>query len=233
MKPSPHDDASDDTERAVRHSLRAAAADFTPPPWPGEAVRARAGRHRRTRRLAQVLPLAAAVTVAALLTAGQLRDRAASGPSGPTAGHSTPAPAGPAVEVVPPNRSLDIGAGLHLRLAPTKLCFSSGAGAWQCKPVATDTGGDPWINPDVRATPDATVYVPVFHGPHSPARMLLTLQGHDYPLRMATLPGSPGYTAGYVAAPPPPASGSLPAETVTAYDRQGSVLATVTVPASG
>jgi hypothetical protein len=186
--------------------------------------------------MAQVLPLAAAVSVAAVLTAGQLRDRAASGPSipsGPTAGHSTPVPEGPAVEVVPPNRSLDIAAGLHLRLAPTKLCFSAGAGAWQCHPVATDNGGDPWIHPDVRTTRGATVYVPVFIGPRSPARMTLTVQGHHYPLRMAALPGAPGYTAGYVAGPPPPASGSLPAATVTAYDRQGNVLATVTVPASG
>lgn len=232
---SPHDDSSDDTESAVRHGLRAAAGEFTPSPWPGEAVRARAGRRRRARRLATVLPMAAAVTVAAVLTAGQLRDRATDGPSGsttPTVGHSTAGPEGPAVEVVQPSRSVDIGAGLRMRLAPTKRCFSSAGGAWQCEAAASDDGGVPWIDPEVRTTPSGTVYVPLFIGPRSPARMTLTVRGHHYPLRMAALPGTPGYATGYLATPPPPVPGSVPETTVTAYDRQGKILATVTEPAS-
>lgn len=179
--------------------------------------------------------MAAAVVVAAVLTAGQVRDRATggpSGPTGPTAGHSTAPPEGSAVEVVSPSRSFDVGAGLRMRLAPTKLCFSSGSGAWQCGAAASDDGGDPWIDPGVRTAPHGTVYVPLFIGPRSPAHMTLTVADHHYPLRMATLPGSPGYTVGYLAAPPPLVAGSLPETTVTAYDRQGHILATVTVPAA-
>ena len=236
MKTPPHDDSSHDTESAVRHGLRAAAGAFTPPPWPAEAVRARAGRRRRARRLAAVLPMAAAVTVAAVMAAGQLGDRATGGPAGPTAppaGHSTAVTRQSPLEVVLPEQSVDIGAGLRMRLAPTKLCFSSGAGAWQCEAAASDDGGEPWIDPEARSARDGTVYVSLYVGPRAPARMTLTVHGRHYPLRMATLPGAPGYAVGYPATPPPEASGSLPETTVTAFDRQGTVLATVTVPASG
>jgi hypothetical protein len=235
---SPHDGRPDDTEAeaAVRHGLRTAAGTVTPSLWPAEAVRARARRARRTRRLATVLPMAAAVTVAAVLTTGLLRDRATGGPSGPTtppAGQSTAVPQGPAVQVVAPERSIDIGAGLRMRLAPTKRCFSSGGSAWQCEDTASDDGGTPWIDPEVRTAPSGTVYVPLFIGPRAPARMTLTFAGrHAYPLRMAALWGAPGYTVGYLATSPPLLSGSLPETTVTAYDQQGNVLATVTEPAS-
>lgn len=236
MRAAPHDDSPDAAECAVRSGLRDAAAAFTPSPWPADAVRERAGRRRRARRLAAALPLAATVAVAAVLTAGQLRDRVMDGPSGPTAPtvrHSTAVPHGPAVEVVPPTRSVDIGAGLRMRLAPTKRCFSADGGAWHCENAAGDDGGTPWIDPEVRTVPRGAVYVPLFVGPRSPARMTLTLRGHHYPLRMAALPGVPGYTAGYLTTPPPPPPGSLPETTVTAYDADGTILATVTVPPSG
>jgi hypothetical protein len=234
---SPHDGrpADADAEAAVRHGLRTAAGAVTPSPWPAEAVRARARRQRRTRRLATVLPVAAAVAVAAVLTTGLLRDPTTGGPSGPTrppAGQSTAVPQGPAVQVLAPDRSIDIGAGLRMRLAPTKRCFSSGGGAWQCEDTASVDGGTPWIDPGIRMAPSGTVYVPLFVGPRAPARMTLTVAGgHSYLLRMATLWGAPGYTVGYLATPPP-LSGALPETTVTAYDRLGNVLATVTEPAS-
>ncbi|MFC4036290.1 hypothetical protein ACFO3J_33315 [Streptomyces polygonati] len=231
MKPSPHDDCPDDTESAVRHALRTAASAFTPSPWPAEAVRERAGRQRRARRLATVLPIAAAVMIAAVLAAGEMRDRATGRPSGLTpaaSGRSTAGTEGSAVEVVPPGRSVDIGAGLRMRLAPTKVCFSSAGGAWQCEAAASDDGGVPWIDPRVRTAPNGTVYVPLFIGPRSPAHMTLTMQGHHYPLRLATLPGAPGYSVGYLATAKPPASGALPETTVTAYGQRWDILATVT-----
>lgn len=227
----PSDEPCDDAESAVRQGLLAAAGALTPSPWPAAAVRARAGRRRRARRLAAVLPVLAAVAVTAVLTAPQLRDRAAGGPPDPT-GQGTALPDGPAAEVVPADRSVDVGAGLRMRLAPTKVCFSAAGGAWQCEAAPSDDGGTAWIRPEARPAPDGTVYVPLYVGPASPARMTLATRGHRYPLRMAVLPGAPGYTAGYLAVPllfP----GSLPEATVTAYDRQGRVLATVTVPASG
>lgn len=235
MKTSPQDDSWDATEIAVRHGMRTAADACTPSPWSAQAVRARAGRQRRARRLATALPLAAAAMVAAVLTAGQVCDLVTGGPSGPAApaaGHRAALPVGSAVEVVPPSRSIDIGAGLRMRLAPTKLCFSADEGPWRCDAAASDDGGVPWINAEVRTRPNGTVYVPLFIGPRSPAYMTLTIQRHRYLLRMAALPGAPGYTVGYLATPPPPPSGSLPEVTVTAYDQRGNVLAAVTVPAS-
>jgi hypothetical protein len=182
--------------------------------------------------------MAAAVTVAAVLATGLLHDRATGGPSGPTAppaGQSTAVPQGPEAQVIGPDQTIGIGAGLRMRLTPSKRCFASGGGAWQCEETASDDGGTPWIDPGVRTAPSGTVYVPLFVGPRTPARMTLTVAGrHSYLLRMATLWGTPGpgYTVGYLATSPPLPPGSRPETTVTAYDQQGNVLATVTEPAS-
>ncbi|MEU6850399.1 hypothetical protein ABZ901_10790 [Actinacidiphila alni] len=241
MTTGPYDDPptegpSDDTEYVIRQGLRAAAGAVAPSPWPGASVRARARGVRRARRLAAVLPVVAAVTVGAVLAAGQLRERATgkpSGPAAPTAGRGSHLPTGPAVDVIPASRSVDLGGGLRMRLAPTKRCFSSGGAGWECEAVASD-GGVPWIDPRVRTTPDGTIYVPLYIGPRGPARMILTVGGHAYPLRMVALPGSPGYTAGYLAAPPPAAASvSVSETTVRAYDGRGAVLATATMPVAG
>lgn len=226
-------------EDRVRRCLRDAVAVVEPSAWPADAVRERARRRLRNRRIATVLPMAAAVAACAVVTAAATHDRASVGPAA-TAPPGPTVPVVPTTQVVPPGRVIDIGNGGRMKLESAGRCLGFGDGAWNCGDAVSGPGGAGTstspvgggsIGTRIRTGPNGTLYTPLYVGPRQPVRMTVTVEGHVYPVRMVTLPGHPGYTAGYLVTPPEPAAGAARRLTVTAYDARGNVLATTGPPA--
>ena len=244
-EPAGHGPAVDPVEEAVRDALRRAAAGVRPSPWPAGAVLDRAARRRRARRLARTVPAVAAVLVCAGVAAVVRRDGPAGElPAGTTTGpkHSvtasvtasaTPA-AEPAIRVVAPGQAIDVHAGQRMKLERDRRCVSDGTGSWVCDSVvgpnqATDTVS----SRDNGGTSTGVVIEPLYIGDITPARMTVTLSGTTFPVRIVTLPGHPGYAAGYTVVPPRLAPRLLPHvghEVIKVYDARGTILASMGTP---
>jgi hypothetical protein len=234
-------------EDQLRRHLRDATTSVQPSAWPAQAVRARARTRRRNRRIAVAVPLAAVMAACAVVMSAEVRDRASGTPATPAVSQPAPDPTSPltpllpAEQVVPVGQAIAIGNGARMKLEPAKRCVDFGDGSWTCDDTTSANFQPGSISPparsgsvssQIRGDTDGTVYAPLYIGPEHPVRMTLAVGGHDLPVQAVTLPGHPGFTAGYAIGPPPPASGATPEFSVTAYDAQGDVLATVTVPGS-
>jgi len=232
-----HGPSHDAAEDHIRYALRDAASAVEPSPWPATAVKERAARRRRTRRILATLPVAAAITACAALMSVESHDRAPDAPappavsSPPRPGPTQPPPTDvPTVRVVSPR---SVGENDRMKLEPDRRCTAQSDDEWTCESVADGNRTAGTVSSQNVSDQDGTVYAPLYVGPERPARMTVTAQGHTYPVQVVTLAGHPGYAAGYVVGPPPPSPGVIPRLTVTVYDSRGKVMASLTSLASG
>ncbi|MFD0410541.1 hypothetical protein [Kitasatospora sp. NPDC127116] len=231
-----------DTEDMVRGALRDEAARVAVADWSAGPAQVHVRRQRRGRRMAVG---ASAVVAALALVAGtgavlsaQGGDRAV----GP-ASQAPPAPAGPAPEalVVEPGQQLPLGRpDWWMQLKDQEICIHD-APAYKSGPGCSGhswAGGTTEITMQYYGNPpqhQEGLYNLVYHGPGQVARMAIEVDGQAYWATVASLPGEPGYATGYVWGPSQKAAdgpGAHPLEGIrlAAYDAQGKVLASKTLP---
>ncbi|SEG26949.1 hypothetical protein SAMN05216223_104123 [Actinacidiphila yanglinensis] len=226
-------------EDRVRAALHDAVRAVEPSPWRSAAVRQRAARLRRARRIAATLPVVTAVAACAVVMAAASHDRAPDRPAPPAVSTSAPTPSplpttpAPAVRVVQPGRPFSVGDGERMKLEPTRRCIAESGDVWQCDDLGGGNHPAGSLSSQNRGDAHHVVLAPLYTGPVLPARMTVTIEGRRYPVRLVTLPGHPGYASGYLIGPPPPGPDTMPAMTLRAFDADGTLMATLVSPASG
>ncbi|WP_188301763.1 hypothetical protein [Streptomyces sp. CBMA156] len=231
-----------DTEDMVRGALRDEAARVEVADWSAGPVRDHVRRQRRGRRVAMgasavVAALAVVAGTGAVLSA-QRGDQAA----GP-ASQAPKVPEGPAPEamVVEAGRQLPLGRqDWWMQLKDREICIHDpsayksdpGCAGYSWAEGATEITMQYYGNPPQY---QEALYNLVYHGPGQVARMSVEVDGQARWVTVASLPGSPGYAAGYAWGPSrntPGDSKPHPLEgiRIAAYDAQGTVLASRTLP---
>ncbi|MBP0451067.1 hypothetical protein J5Y04_16170 [Kitasatospora sp. RG8] len=233
-----------DTEDMVRGALRDEAARVAVADWSAGPVRVQVRRQRRGRRMAAG---AAAVVAALAVAAGTgtvLSSQHGPQAAGPASQAQAPrVPAGPPPEalVVEPGRQLPLDRqDWWMQLKDQEICihdapaYGSGPGcsghSWTSG--ATEITMQYYGNPPLY---HEALYNLVYHGPGQVARMAIEVDGQAYWATVASLPGNPGYATGYVWGPgrkTPDDPKALPLQDIrlAAYDAQGRVLASKTLP---
>ncbi|MFE4514656.1 hypothetical protein ACFRMQ_10765 [Kitasatospora sp. NPDC056783] len=228
-----------DTEDMVRGALREEAARVAVADWAAGPVRDHVRRQRRrmvTGATAVVAALAVVAGTGAVLSARSEVRAAAPASRPPTL------PEGPAPEavVVEPGQQLPLGRpGWWMRLADREICIHDapaykdgpGCGGYSWAGDATEITVQYYGNPPEY---QEGLYNLVYHGPGKVARMALERDGKAYWATVASLPGDPGFAAGYLWGPSEKKSdgpNGYPVDGIrlAAYDAQGAVLASSTV----
>ncbi|MFE4973947.1 hypothetical protein ACFRAR_17790 [Kitasatospora sp. NPDC056651] len=229
-----------DTEDMVRGALREEAALVAVADWSAAPVRDHVHRQRRRRRVAVgASAVVAALTVLAgtgAVLSGQQEVRTSAAARPPLL------PDGPAPEavVVEPGRQLPLDRpGWWMRLADREVCIHDepayksdpGCGGYTWAGDATEITMQYYGNPPQYRE---GLYNLVYHGPGKVARMAMERDGKSYWATVASLPGDPGFAAGYVWGPSQkssdgPAAYPLDGIRLAAYDAQGRVLASKTL----
>ncbi|MFE5583157.1 hypothetical protein [Kitasatospora sp. NPDC056531] len=231
-----------DTEDMVRDALRDEAARATVADWSAEPVRIHVRRQRRVRRVA----MGASAVVAALAvvagTGAVLSAQRGAQDVGPAA-QAPRVPVGPAPEavVVESGQQLPLGRpDWWVQLKDQEICihdapaYGSGPG---CSGYSWAAGASE-ITMQYYGAPGQNhegLYNLVYHGPGQVARMTIELDGRAYWATVASLPGSPGYASGYVwgsslKPSTDPKKDPLKGIKIAAYDAQGRMLASKTLP---
>ncbi|WP_316528430.1 hypothetical protein [Kitasatospora brasiliensis] len=240
-----------DTEDMVRGALRDEADRLTVPDWSAGPVRVHVRRQRRGRRVAMGASALAAALAVLAGTGAVLSARHGGQAVGPAA-QAPRLPEGPAPQpvVVEPGRQLSLDRpDWWMRLADQEICIHD-APAYKGAPGCSGSSwasGTTGITVQYYGNPgqgDEGLYNLVYHGPGPVARMAIEVDGRAYWATVASLPGDPGYATGYVWGPAQKASGDPKASgdskaphrlgdiRLAAYDAQGGVLASKTLPPS-
>ncbi|MFF2045281.1 hypothetical protein ACFVVX_33190 [Kitasatospora sp. NPDC058170] len=230
-----------DTEDMVRGALRDEAARVAVADWSVAPVQVQVRRQRRGRRVALGASAVAAALAVVAGTGAVLSAQHGSRAVGP-ASQALRVPEGPAPEasVVEPGRQLPLGRqGWWMQLKEQEICihdasvYGSGPG---CSGYSWAAGGTEITMQYYGNSPQyhEGLYNLVYHGPGQVARMAIEVDGQAYWATVASLPGSPGYAAGYVWGPgrkTPDDLKEYPLEGIrlAAYDAQGNVLASKTL----
>ncbi|MFB7470319.1 hypothetical protein [Kitasatospora sp. NPDC056184] len=232
-----------DTEDMVRGALRDEVARVEVADWSAGPVRAHVRRQRRGRRAAVGASAAAAVLAAVAGTGAVLSaqggDRAVGPVSSASSAPLVPAEPAPEAVVVEPGQQLPLGRpDWWMQLKDQEIClhdapaYGSGPGCAGSSWASDATG----ISAKYLGVPPQygeALYNLVYHGPGKVARMTMELDGRAYWATVVSLPGSPGYAAGYVWGPAFKASDDAKADPfqgirLVAYDAGGTVLAVKT-----
>jgi len=241
-------------EDMVRRALCDEAAAMEPPAWSTGRSRAVRGlvQRRRVRRavLVAATALAVPVTAFAALLGGPGADRAAPGviplaPSGPPAASAPRSPAAsasrsdeqstgaswPTVRTVTENQRLDVGNGEWIALSPQEICEEGPQDVYQCSGTVTGNQVADSVSLRSAGTSQGDFLLPLYVGSGQAARMTVSVGAKTYRATVVTLPGHPGYAAGYVWIPgSPAATASGPTPVVTVLDASGAVLARLRQP---
>lgn len=230
-----------DTEDMVRGALRDEAARVAVADWSAGPVRAHVRRQRRARRVA----VGASAVVAALAVVagtGAVLSERRGGEAVAPASQAPRLPDGPAPEavVVEPGQQLPLGRqDWWMKLNDQEICIHD-APAYRGGPGCAGyswAGGATEITMQYYGTSpqyQEGLYNLVYHGPGQVARMSLEVDGQAYWATVASLPGTPGYAAGYVwgpgkKAPDDPKAYPFDGVKLAAYDAQGVLLASRTL----
>ncbi|MEU1289416.1 hypothetical protein [Kitasatospora sp. NPDC005856] len=230
-----------DTEDMVRGALRDEAARVAVADWSAGPVRAHVRRQQRARRAA----MGASAVVAALAVVagtGAVLSERRGGEAVAPASQAPRLPDGPAPEavVVEPGQQLPLGRqDWWMKLNDQEICihdapaYRSGPG---CSGYSWAGGATEITMQYYGASPQYQegLYNLVYHGPGQVARMSLEVDGQAYWATVASLPGTPGYSAGYVwgpgkKTPDGPTAYPLDGVKLAAYDAQGVLLASKTL----
>jgi len=230
-------------EDMLRRALRDEAAAMDPPAWSTGRSRAVWGlvQRHRVRRVALVAAAALAVPVTAFaaLLAGPGADRAAPrviplASSAPPAASSSasrpdeqsPVAAWPPVRTVTRNQRLQVGNGEWIALSPLEICEEGPQDVYQCSGTVTGNQAADSVSLRSAGTSQGDFLLPLYVGSGQAARMTVAVGAKTYRATVVTLPGHPGYAAGYVWIPgSPAATASGPTPVVTVFDASGTVLA--------
>jgi len=217
QRPEEADDRA--VEDRLRQVLAETAGTVEPANWlPVAAVRQRAGRRQRARRLAVALPAVAAVTVAAALMAGAARH------TRETVATPGPAPAGrwSVLCATPSGAVARPGEALPMMLQTGGPCADAGdaAGPHCVLHVEQPLPAVDGLVPGTRA---GAACVPVYTGPGPVVRTTLTLDGRTSPTSVQLVDGHLGYQA----PPGTPHRGDAQA-VITVYGPWDEVLGTYT-----
>jgi hypothetical protein len=195
----------------MRRALSDAAATVEPAPWAAGEVLGRAARRRRNRRIAVCVPMVVAVAAIAALADGVARGPdeprpVAAAPAPPPRPRTSPSPAvvWPAVRVVAPGRATGFGGGVRMRLTAGERCvdWDDGTG-WECRDESNKDGNQPQgsVGTQAYGYTGGMRYTLLYRGTATPARMGVTIAGRVWPATVVTLPGHPGWAAGYLDLP--------------------------------
>nr|WSX77898.1 hypothetical protein OH826_31075 [Streptomyces sp. NBC_00899] len=235
------DGASARFEERMRRALSDAAATVEPAPWAAGEVLGRAARRRRNRRVAVCVPLVVAVAAIAALAAGVARGPdeprpVAAAPAPPPRPRTPPSPAvvWPAVRVAEPGRAIGFGGGVRMRLAAGERCVDwKDGGGWDCRDESNEDGNQPQgsVSTQAYGYTGGMRYTLLYRGTAAPARMCVTVAGRAWPATVVTLPGHPGWAAGYLDLPTSAASqGPFTPLGLTVWDADGRVIASLEEP---
>ncbi|MFJ4597907.1 MULTISPECIES: hypothetical protein [unclassified Kitasatospora] len=230
-----------DTEDMVRGALRDEAARVAVADWSATPARGHVRRQRRGRRVAMGASAVAAALAVVAGTGAVLSAQHGAQAVGP-ASQAPAVPEGPAPEpvVVEPGQQLPLGRpDWWMQLKDQEVCIHD-APAYRSDPGCGGSswaGGTTGINMGYYGNApqyQEGLYNLIYHGPEQVARMSIEVDGHAYWATVVSLPGTPGYTTGYLWGPSNKTlngSTAFPLEGVklAAYDAQGKLLTSKTV----